>query len=423
MKPISLSARLLLSILLVTSLSFAQGETAVPFLLITSSVEGNGMGGISAAIPTDNAMSVIANPGQLGLLSLKNFLAAGIYTEKTMWLPQFHRSDLAYNTSAVNAGISLDKVVSLPFPVSLGVGYSRIFLNLGEFIRTGPGGPEELDRIQSYEKSENFSLGVGLDRVIKAGLGVNFKSIESKLGPLGTEPEAQQVVGRATAIDLGIMVQFPATEIISKSRSKPLELVPKLSPLLDITMGYARSNVGDEIKYLEASQLDPLPRNATLGLSLEAGLTSTALTHDWKVVSFTWARQAEDVLVKRYPNGSFKYQGWLGEIEPFKNIFFGKSEGKVTVRRGWQLQVAEILVVRGGSFSGPGYLIAETNGYTIALNGLFKLLEAVSPSSVSGTWIKFLSEHVDLQFHSSNYGESPSPISGTSFKGLNLVIR
>ncbi len=44
----------------------AQG-TAVPFLLITSSPEGNGMGGISGSIQTDNAMSTLANPAHSAL--------------------------------------------------------------------------------------------------------------------------------------------------------------------------------------------------------------------------------------------------------------------------------------------------------------------------------------------------------------------
>ena len=39
-----------------------QGETAVPFLMIPNSVEGNGMGGIAASLVSDDAISTISNP-------------------------------------------------------------------------------------------------------------------------------------------------------------------------------------------------------------------------------------------------------------------------------------------------------------------------------------------------------------------------
>jgi len=410
-------------ILLASSSAHAQGETAVPFLLITSSVEGNGMGGISASVPTDNAMSVIANPGQLGLLSLKNFVTAGTYTEKTEWLPQFHQSDLTYNTSAINVGLDLTRVTPLPFPVSVGLGYSRVVLDLGEFIVTGSASPDEIGRFNAYEKSESFSVGVGLDYLIKLGVGFNFKSIESNLSPIGTEQEVVGGKANLSAMDYGVMLRIPITDIVSSSRPAPLELFPKVAPLLDVTMGYARSNVGDEVKYFDMDQPDPLPRNATLGLSIEMGLVSKAFSSDWKILSLTWARQVEDILVKRNPDGGFEYRGWFGDIEPIDNLILGKWGGNVELRKGWQFEVGEIVSVRGGSFTGTGFLDYRTSGYSIRLSGLLKLIEAMDRSIVAGTWLGFVRDHIDLQYHSSSYGESTSPVSGTSFRGLNLVIR
>jgi hypothetical protein len=65
---------------------FAQGETAVPFLLFSASPEGNGMGGINASRITDDAMAELANPAQLGLQALHQFVSTGFYTSTTDWL-------------------------------------------------------------------------------------------------------------------------------------------------------------------------------------------------------------------------------------------------------------------------------------------------------------------------------------------------
>jgi len=53
-----------------TSTSSCQGESAVPFLLITSSPEGNGMGGISSSVVSDNAIAPISNPAQAHVVLL-----------------------------------------------------------------------------------------------------------------------------------------------------------------------------------------------------------------------------------------------------------------------------------------------------------------------------------------------------------------
>jgi hypothetical protein len=403
--------------LLMPLFALAQGETAVPFLLISSSVEGNGMGGISASVSTDNAMLVIANPGQLGFLSMKNYVTAGTYIQKTNWLPQLPNGP-TYNTSAINVGLDLTRVTALPFPISLGLGYSRVFYDFGDFL-SAPSTSESIARFNPYEKSDCFSIGLGLDHLIRLGVGLNFKWIESNL----TTTSGPEVIGKVTAIDFGAVLTVPITRIASASMVRPLELFPKVVPLLDVTIGYARSNVGDEIRYFDTGPADPLPRKATLGLSIEMGVVSKALSSDWKVLSLVWARQVEDVLVKRYPDEHFEYQGWFGDIKPFDNLILGKWGGNVVLRKGWQFEVGEILSVRGGSFTGTGSLSYGTSGYSIRLSGFLKLIEAMNRAAVSGTWLRFVGDHFDLQYHSSSYGGPPSTASGTSFMGLNLVVR
>jgi hypothetical protein len=86
------------------------------------------------------------------------------------------------------------------------------------------------------------------------------------------------------------------------------------------------------------------------------------------------------------------------------------------------VQVAEFLYLRGGSVEGPG-LAYSTSGYSICLGGVLHLLALVSPSLGKDSWVGFLGEHFDLQYHSSKYDETTSPIGGTTSAALNLVVK
>src|SRR5512141_1526261 len=119
----------LLSIVALSSSSLhAQGESAVPFLLIHPSPEANGWGNVGTAVVSDNPIATISNPAQLGLFSLDNYFSFSSYTPKTVWLPNFGSTDLTYNAWATNAGYNLRNALDLPFPVGIGFGYSRIDL-------------------------------------------------------------------------------------------------------------------------------------------------------------------------------------------------------------------------------------------------------------------------------------------------------
>ena len=431
---------LLVGLILVSSPTklIAQAETALPFLLIKSSPEGNGMGGISASIITDNAMAMVANPGQLGLNSLNNYLSSGLYTPKSLWLPPFQNNDLTYNVGAINAGVNLKKFFSLPFPVSVGLGYSRIFLNLGTFAVTLDD-PTPIATFEGHEKAENYSIAIGAEYYIKLGLGINFKSIESVLAPISGLPGAtgpnsnRKGIANPTTNDIGLIAQLPVIDVLSKIKNELFTFSPTLKPLFDVTFGYTRSNLGDEtVIYIDPAQGDPLPRTATLGLSWKFGLVTHAASHDWEVVSFTLAREAEDVLVKRFPaqidtmgniisNPTFQYQDGAGDIQFFKNVIMGEGNDDVTLHKGWQLNVGEILYIRGGSVNGTG-LVYLTDGFGLRLSGVFRLIETLDRTATSSPFFQFITSHIDLRFdHASE--KSDSPRNGTSYSGLNLIIK
>ncbi len=402
--------------------AFGQGESAVPFLLITPSIDGNGMGGMGVSVGSDNATSSILNPGQLGLFSLHSSFNVSVYTPKTQWLPQFHLSDLQYEAWGINAALKVNDLADLPFRLGVGIGYSKVNIDLGTFVLTSSSGPGVLGRFTSYETSANLTIGLGFEYVIRAALGVTFKSVDSHLSPIGTELEAGTGSAKPHARDIGLMAVVPVPDVVEAVSGTTLELVPSLKPLFDIGFGFARCNTGDPVVYADVSQADPLPRKSAIGTYIELGLSTTVLSPAWKPLTFMIAHEAEDVLVTRRPDGTWEYQTGLGDISFVDNVLLGKSSPNVWLRRGWQLQVCEVLYLRGGSVEGPG-LRYDTKGYTLCLGGVFKMIMALSPEMREAGWFRILADLLDFQYASADYSGPASTMNGTSFRGISLVLR
>jgi hypothetical protein len=150
---------LVLCLLFANSTASSQGEAALPFLLITPSIDGNGMGGVSTSFGSDNATATLQNPAQLGLFGLHGLVNAAFYTPQTDWLPEFNLSGLTYETWAVNGALKVNRFVALPFQLALGVGYSRVDLDLGRFAVTNPSGPAVLSYFNAWERSSGWDVG------------------------------------------------------------------------------------------------------------------------------------------------------------------------------------------------------------------------------------------------------------------------
>lgn len=417
--------------------AFGQGESAVPFLLITPNPEANGWGGVTTSVTSDNPMASIFNPAQLGLSSLSNFFSASTYSPKSKWLPVYNNNDLTYNVTAVNAGANIASLLDLDVPVGLGIGYSRVFLNLGTFVRTSSNGLEPVGTFQAEEKSESFSIAIGFDYILRAGIGMNFKRIVSTLGP-GIEIDSESGETRASARDFGVLVQAPVIGIIERFTPERIQFGSQVNPLFDITFGYNRNNIGREVHYSDASQSDPLPRNATIGLSAEIGVTIDIKDRPWKFLTFTLAREAEDLLVR--PTGStilpdssgyapsrIEYQSGLGDISFFKHVITGRLDNsdRAKLHKGWQINFGEFLYIRQGSFSeSPQYGNRNytTTGFGVRLGGLFKFLEAFAENDFDDGALSFVARHIDLMYDHAEYGTT-GPLGGTTFNALTLVVR
>lgn len=225
---------------------------------------------------------------------------------------------------------------------------------------------------------------------------------------------------KVNATDFGVLINAPMVKILSAATGDDYEIIPKVKPILDISFADVTSNVGGSVSYLDAAQADPLPRTATIGGSIEGGLVYQSANAERKLATFTLIRQADDLLVSRYSSSNYSYKSGLGDIDFIDNVLFGKSNANASVRKGWQLQVAEALYIRGGSVEGPG-LAYTTSGYSVSARGFVRLIGFWAPPAVQ-SWIDDLTKHFDIRYHSSTYISIGSPITGTTTTAINLVV-
>lgn len=211
----------------------------------------------------------------------------------------------------------------------MGAGYSRIAFDLGKFP-TGSG-----EAYEAFERSEQFSFGVGIEYGFRFGRGMTFKNIVSNLAP----PPFGSGQARPSAKDFGFLMQAPVFEILKTFGYEPVRLAENVEPILDLTFGYARKNISDNpVVYAGVPSVDALPRSAIIGLSAEAGVAVVLPAGAWRLLTFTLAREAEDVLAERtnVPLNGFRYQSGLGDIAFFRHVIGGRMDPneRVTLHKG-----------------------------------------------------------------------------------------
>jgi len=404
-------------ILLVSSAANSQPTvitTAVPFLQISPSPEANGQGCTSVSRTSDDPYAINYNPAHLGISSNQSNVMFSFYPSKTKWLPGLGLSDLTYNTLVLCGGMNLEEYLSVP--LSVGVAYSRVDLNLGLFNRTSPNGPDIIGTFNGEEHNDAFSLGVGLDIGIKLAIGMTFRRTESNLGNSGAGIEQTSYSASAWSRDYGLLINAPIVDLVTNES----ELIAGITPICDLSFGSALTNIGDKISYVDQKQSDPLPRNISIGTTLEIGFKYTRTDH--KLMSFTWTRQSDNLLVGRDTMGNSFYREMFGDIDFFKNIVQGKRTETIDLSQGWQVGIAEIIFIRGGSFVGTGNRSFTTKGLGLRLSGILKLLQDIKVESYE---LSYITNHFDIRYDQSDYNttETGEPLNNTEFSSLTIVVK
>jgi hypothetical protein len=388
--------------------------TAVPFLLISPSPEANGQGCTSVSRISDDPYAIYFNPAHLGLSSTQSNAMFSFYPSKTMWLPGLGLNDLTYNALVLCGGTNLEEYLSIP--LSVGVAYTRVDLNLGTFNRTSSTGPQIVGTFNGEEHNDAFSLGVGLDIGVKLAMGITFRRVESNLGNSGAGQEQGSGSASAWSRDYGFIINVPIVDLTCKKS----ELMTGIAPIFDLSFGSALTNVGGKMTYIDKAQADPLPRNISIGTTLEIGFKFTRTDH--KLLSFTWSRQSDNLLVGRDNLGSFYREGY-GDVDFFKNLVQGKRTETIDLSQGWQIGFAEILYIRGGSFVGTGNRSFTTEGLGLRLSGIFKLLQDIEAEKSSE--LLYIVEHFDIRYDQSDYEttETGHPLDNTEFSSLSIIVK
>jgi hypothetical protein len=251
------------------------------------------------------------------------------------------RDEISYDAKSFLLGYRLNR----KSPIGLGVGYTKVHIELGEQIITGEEGPDVLERFHSWEEAHVLTLAAGFDHLVKVGVGANIKWIKSNVASVVSySPQKMPASANAAAFDLGINANLSIIEAVARWRNTRVEIYPGFRPILAIATGYSQSNIGGKSKYIDAAQADPLPRTARIGLSINAGLEVFDNEAVWRVVSFEGLHEAEQLLVRSRVGEEVDYARFLGDINLWKNVILGESGPLVITKRGWELNILEGMV-------------------------------------------------------------------------------
>jgi hypothetical protein len=299
-----------MAIVVLSGKVYAQGESAVPFLLIGPNSRNSGMGETGTGLVND-ASAMFWNPAGLGFQK-----GIEVSITHSPWLPGLGLSDLFYDYLA-------GKYYLKKLKGTLGV--SITYLNIGKIIKTDEFG-NEIGDYQAFDGA--LAVGYGTKVTKDLGVGVVTRFIYSKLA---VDPVAGEQ-GTGTAYDLS----FDLSMLWRPVKTKLKFIDNKLG------VGVNLSNLGPKVTYVDNRQADPLPTNLRLGLGYDV--------YQSEYNNLTLTLDFAKLLVKRRENG---------ESDPaYKAIFTSFSGGFDEVMKSIQSSIGaeywygnpKLIGLRGGFF-------------------------------------------------------------------------
>lgn len=219
--------------------SYAQGEAAVPFLLLAPDSRAGGIGESGSGL-ADNSAAIFWNPAGIAFLS-----GTEVSITHSNWLPQFNL-DLFYDYLTYRQYIE---------DISGSITASITYMNFGEFVRTAEDSPDPIGTFRSFDAA--LTLGYATKLSNDWGLGFNFRIIHSRLSDQSVGEE--QGSGVATSVSFDIATMWRPEKFVL--------------PLIDediggkFSLGFNLSNLGPKIYYIDKAQADPIPTNFRFGFA------------------------------------------------------------------------------------------------------------------------------------------------------------
>ena len=268
-------------------------------------------------------------------------------------------------------------------------------------------------------KGTSFSLA--LDYYIRASFGYTYKSINSTLAPFGRS--GRPGMANFNAHDIGFIFQIPIYKLLREFKIMRNHKFSTILPYFDTGFYYSKTNIGGKIVYIDPAQVDPLPRNLTLGINFSTGLIYKRKYISLNLISFKWAREVNDILVKRSPDGGSDYLSGLNDIKFFDNLILGNSSDKIFMRRGYELNFGDFYFIRRGKYEDlRGKFIMETEGWGINYLQPIKIL--ISESNINYNVIQKIISSLYFEKHHSKYiTESGYPMFGTEYECYTIGLR
>lgn len=269
-----------------------------------------------------------------------------------------------------------------------------------------------------------WSVGVGVDYVIKASLGWSFKDIESNLAVAYEPGTVTEVSSGNHARDFGASLYLPVFETLRRITHTSYKL-RGVRPFLIPGIAVSRSNVGGEISYIVAAEADPLPRVGRGGMSLYTGFLFSSEEIEWRLLSYEHLSEAQDLLVRRDELGRIHYTGMWDNIDLWDNVVRGKGAPLLISKTGWELGFLETLYLRRGRYDDPaGAVHYTTKGFGLSLSGALKLFRLYEGDGGRSSGLGFIARHLDVVYDSSRYEiNALQPLSGTKFTSLRISVR
>lgn len=221
--------------------NYAQGEAAVPFLLLAPDSRAGGMGESGAGL-ADNSAAIFWNPAGIAFLT-----GTEVSITHSNWLPQFNL-DLFYDYLTYRQYFE---------ELNGSVTASITYMNFGEFIYTGEDSPDPLGTFRSFDAA--LTLGYATKLGTDWGFGFNFRLIHSRLAPsnIGVGQEQGEGVATSVSFDLGAMWRPATLDIFGAEFGNRFSIGANLS------------NLGPKIYYIDQAQADPIPTNLRLGFAFQ----------------------------------------------------------------------------------------------------------------------------------------------------------
>ncbi len=393
-------SKFIFSILLLSTFEFyCQGEGVLQFTTLQQSPLLLGAGQIGVSFPNDDVLGYYFNPAILGYSARNNHSSISFMPDKTIWAG-YNYGKTTFHTYGLNLGYNL-KSSKLNLPISIGLGYLHNKFDYGNRSLTSEFSPEIIGEVENYDQFDSFSLGIGIDYYLKLNLGVSLKLYESHIGGIVTNDQIKEYSTDGTMFDYGALLILPISELFFDDLKYQFDNSAGLKPLVNFSIGYSTSNIGDEVYYVDEAQKDPLYRTARLGYTFEIGFDLQLNKAKINFINYSFTAEAQDVLIE--PRTEFSnntvYQSGIGDINVSDNLIKLKGDENVIVHRGHIFKFFDTLILTSGRFAGHGYnSTRRTDGIGFTSKGIFNLLNTLTDNRT----LNYLTNHFVLEYFDSN---------------------